>query len=175
MSFVLDVPPSRGWGERCKVNTVHFEPLLILMGANPVPRAIGKGWAMKIETFWTLKWLRAKLMYIKLTMYLFLYDAWTWWFWWGQIHHSAHWKGWALKVSTFWGPNGTRFAISGPKKVSILSVNFKNNSRKIQNMLKLSMPVEEKVRSTKIYVFGSGSGFLLILMADPVRGMRTAP
>ncbi len=35
MALVMDLPPSRGWGERYEVNTVHFEPLQILMGENP--------------------------------------------------------------------------------------------------------------------------------------------
>jgi hypothetical protein len=54
----------------------------------------------------------AKLMYIKLPMYLFF----IWRFdlmnlMGGQIHYLGHWKGWALKISTFLGPNGTHWMV----------------------------------------------------------------
>jgi hypothetical protein len=53
----------------------------------------------------------AKLMYIKLPVYLFFYMALGFNdFDGGQIHYSGHWKGWALKILTFLGPNRTRFA-----------------------------------------------------------------
>jgi hypothetical protein len=36
------------------------QDILILMQARSITRAIGRGWALKIETFWALKWQRAK-------------------------------------------------------------------------------------------------------------------
>jgi hypothetical protein len=53
---------------------IHFVPLPPppLVGANPLQRPL-EGVGPENQDFWTLKWQPAKLMYVKLPIYLFFY------------------------------------------------------------------------------------------------------